>query len=119
VTNAQDLYELLRKIRYDTTAIQAKLTDAFAMLDALHLEDAPQLKCPECGLGFKGPRTLAEHRYASHAGPTPAYWLDADALISDPSAASRAHTPPAHQAKTPALEPLPESSVPAVSPADA
>ena len=46
--SAGDLYEQLRRIRYDLTAAQGKLTDAFAMLDALHLEDR-RPGCPHCG----------------------------------------------------------------------
>ncbi|HEX5370052.1 MAG TPA: hypothetical protein VFY10_11610 [Dehalococcoidia bacterium] len=70
-----DLYDLLNKIRYDTTAIQAKISDAFKILNELNLPDQPQAICPRCGLGFKGPNTLAEHIHNSHDGPVPAHWL--------------------------------------------
>lgn len=79
---AGDLYDLLRKIRYDCTAIQAKLTDAFAMLDTLHLPDAPRrLQCPSCAVSAGGPRELAEHAYHAHDGPLPEHWARVDALV--------------------------------------
>ena len=65
-TSAEDLYELLRRIRMDCTDIQTKITSAFAMLADLHLEDVPHVRCPKCGGKFKGPRTLEEHLHVSH-----------------------------------------------------
>lgn len=63
---AEDLHELLRQIRIDCTAIQSKVTSAFAMLAELNIQDVPQVLCPKCGAKLKGPRTLAEHLHVSH-----------------------------------------------------
>lgn len=53
----------LMRIRYDLTAAQGKLTEAFAMFDALHIDDQPGERtsfmngpvtaeqCPNCGVG--------------------------------------------------------------------
>lgn len=53
----------LMRIRYDLTAAQGKLTEAFAMFDALHIDDQPAERtsfmngpvtadqCPSCGVG--------------------------------------------------------------------
>jgi hypothetical protein len=62
-----DLYDLLNKIRYDTTAIQAKVTDALAILADLHLEEREVTKCPKCNIPLSGPRRLAEHLENVHA----------------------------------------------------
>jgi hypothetical protein len=75
-----DLYDVLRKLRYDLTAAQAKVTDALNILAALNLADVPAECCPACGLEFPGPNTLAEHLYVSHDGPEPELWLAAEAL---------------------------------------
>lgn len=81
-----DLYEILKKIRYDTTAIQAKVTDALNVLNELHLPDQPRTKCPHCGIEVRGQRTLAEHLHVSHGGPVPAHLADAEKLIDERSA---------------------------------
>jgi hypothetical protein len=67
-----ELYALMKKIRYDLTALQAKVTDAFAMLDALKLPvPASEWICKECAGGYdlKGERALALHRQNVHDGP--------------------------------------------------
>lgn len=74
-----DLYELLKKIRYDATAIQAKVTDALNVLNELHLAAQPTTPCPRCGLETRGPNSLAEHLYNSHNGPVPAHYTQAEA----------------------------------------
>jgi hypothetical protein len=82
---SETLYELLRKIRYDATAIQGKVTDALNMLAALNLPDESRLRCPRegCPLAFAGPATLAEHVYNSHGGPVPAHYERIEALSED------------------------------------
>jgi hypothetical protein len=57
-----DLYELLMKIRYDATAIQAKVTDALTMLGRLNLP-APKQRpaCPVCGIVPPGGVSVREH----------------------------------------------------------
>lgn len=76
-----DVVELLMKIRYDCTAIQAKVTDALKAVGALNLHRRPEAVCPRCGLEVAGPRTLAEHVRNSHDGPLPEHWAQADALV--------------------------------------
>lgn len=69
-----DLYEMLKKVRYDATAIQGKVTDALNMLAELNLPTATELRCPHCDLPFRGRLPLDEHIYNSHGGPVPAHW---------------------------------------------
>lgn len=66
-----ELLEIAKKIRYDTTAIQAKLTELMDGIAALPIEDAPKTVCPHCGPIPGGPRTLAEHLHVSHGHPLP------------------------------------------------
>ncbi len=55
-----DIYETLRKIRYDATAIQAKVTDALNLLGTMSIPEAePRPTCPECGVALV--HSLAEH----------------------------------------------------------
>ncbi len=65
-----EIYEILRKIRYDLTAAQAKLTEAFNMLAQMNLPvraDGPP--CPHCGVFTAGERALAYHLQNVHDGP--------------------------------------------------
>lgn len=78
---AEEVYELVRKIRFDLTAAQSKLSSLFQILGELGLEDKPEACCAKCGLGFRGERTLAEHDYHSHDGPVPQHWLELDAAV--------------------------------------
>lgn len=80
MTEPADAYELLRKIRYDLTAAQAKVTDALNCLNAMKVPDRPKLECPHCGPYPGGARLLAEHVHVSHGGPLPQHWVDADGL---------------------------------------
>lgn len=75
-----DVYELLKKIRYDATAIQAKVTDTLKLLGELNLQDAPTASCPHCGIEARGPRTLAEHLYLSHDGPVPEHFVSVETM---------------------------------------
>lgn len=77
-----DAYELLRKIRYDLTAAQAKVTDALKVLAALNLPDVSRLECETCGPLAVGPRGLAEHLFNSHGGPLPEHWQAGDSLCA-------------------------------------
>ena len=63
---AEDLYELLRSIRVDCTAIQSRITSAFALLAELNIQDVPQVVCPVCRAKLRGPRTLENHLHVSH-----------------------------------------------------
>lgn len=83
-TQVSDIYELLKKIRYDTTAIQSKVTDALNALADLNLVDQPAARCPRCGTEFRGPLRLAEHMYQSHDGPLPEHWASLDERVIEP-----------------------------------
>jgi transposase len=72
VTNPQEpeVFEVVRKLRYDLTAAQAKVTDLLNQLAALNLEPAQRQSCPKCGIPLKGgERTLAMHIQNVHDGP--------------------------------------------------
>ncbi len=77
------LSSVLRQIRYDLTAAQAKLTEAMRMVSTLDLDEnaGDRVPCPKCGLRLLGERSIAEHLYASHDGPEPAHWLAIDQRI--------------------------------------
>lgn len=77
-----ELLELARKIRYDLTACQGKLSDLMREIAALEIPDARAARC-HCGLSCRGPAALAEHVYLAHDGPVPAHWERAEALAAD------------------------------------
>lgn len=65
----EDLRELLLKIRYDATAIQAKVTDALEQLGRLNVERPPEPHaCPitHCGVSKTTARLLEEHMENVH-----------------------------------------------------
>lgn len=74
----QDLLNILREIRKELTAAQAKLTDAITTITALELPDAERPRCVECGITFRGSLSLAEHLYNHHNGPLPDHYLAAE-----------------------------------------
>ncbi len=64
------IFEVLRTIRYDLTAAQAKVTDAMNILAGMNLEPAHRQTCPKCGIPLKGgEKTLAIHIQNVHDGP--------------------------------------------------
>lgn len=75
-----DVLELLKKMRYDLTAMQAKLSDAIEAFTSLNLPAQHEVRCERCGLRFRGALSLAEHLHTSHDGPLPAHWLEAERL---------------------------------------
>lgn len=75
---------IARKIRYDLTALQAKVTDLLNELGKLDLPDPDALDCPRCGLPTRGPLSLAEHLYVSHEGPVPDHWRRIEARSLEP-----------------------------------
>jgi hypothetical protein len=79
MSSAQDAYDLLRSIRMDLTAAQARITDLFNILNELHLEDVKRPACPECGITFRTTTQRDEHLYLTHDGGVPTHWLDAEA----------------------------------------
>lgn len=80
MTQPADIFELFKRMRYDLTALQAKLTDAQNMLASLNLPAQHEVKCPVCGLRFRGVLSLDEHVHLSHDGPLPPHWLEAERL---------------------------------------
>lgn len=58
----EDLRELLMKIRYDATAIQAKVTDALETLARLDVPKAPpRFVCSTCGVARPTRVALRDH----------------------------------------------------------
>jgi hypothetical protein len=65
-----EIFEVLRRLRYDLTAAQAKVTDALNILSSMNLPALKaRLECPECGAGLPGERALAFHLQNVHDGP--------------------------------------------------
>ena len=82
--NDHPFLEVLTKLQYDLTSIQARLTDLKRNL-ALELPSAPpEHRCEPCGITFKSRFALAEHTYLSHGGPEPEHWAAAEALALEP-----------------------------------
>lgn len=75
-----ELVEALKRIRYDLTACQAKLSDALKMCADLNLAPPEVSECPMCGARTRGPLSLAEHMYLSHDGPEPQHWIEAERI---------------------------------------
>ena len=78
-----EILELAKTIRYDLTALQAKLTELLRMAGNLQAPDASEHMCPTCQLHFQRLDKLAEHLYITHDGPEPPHWLRAEALADD------------------------------------
>ena len=76
---SSDLLELARGLRYDLTAMQAKVTDLLNAIGELNLPDTTRSVCGQCGASFRGRLSLDEHLYVSHDGPEPPHWLKAEA----------------------------------------
>jgi len=66
---------IARALRYDLTAMQAKVSELLLALGRLSLaDDRESYPCPDCGIDIDGPRALAEHIYHVHGGPEPSHW---------------------------------------------
>lgn len=81
--------EVLTKLQYDLTSIQARVADLKRNL-ALELPAQPlAYRCPMelCGLSFHGPKRLAEHVYVSHDGAEPEHWTASEARSLEPQEA--------------------------------
>jgi hypothetical protein len=121
-SQSKELLELLRRIRMDATAIQAKVSDAMTQLAALELPDASASRCGVCGTRLRGPIALAEHAYNSHAGPLPEHFIAAEraAGLTAPHTGSSA-TPRAdlEPAPTPAASSSARASVSPATPSSA
>ena len=72
MSDEPEVFEVLRKIRYDLTAAQAKITEAMRMLSNMNLaapDDTKPFKC-SCGFSFATEQRLATHQQNVHGGPT-------------------------------------------------
>ena len=64
-----EILQLAKKIRYDLTALQAKVSELLRMASNLKAPDPDSRTCPECGLlaaSLPQGATLADHRYRAH-----------------------------------------------------
>lgn len=78
-----EILQQAKRIRYDLTALQAKLTELIRMAALLPEPDQhARPRCPACGLTLKGPRTLAEHVHYVHGGPKPKHWREIEQLAA-------------------------------------
>ncbi len=64
-----EILQLAKTIRYDLTALQAKLTELLTMAARLPAPDPDERTCPECRLpaaALPQGTTLADHRHRAH-----------------------------------------------------
>ena len=63
----RDIALLLDKIRYDCTAIQAKVSELKTAVASMNIpEDVGGFPCPECGIRKSSEASLADHRANVH-----------------------------------------------------
>lgn len=77
-----ELLVLARKLRYDLTGMQVKVSELIRALAALDLPEPSQGECEKCHTLFSGKLSLAEHIYLSHDGPEPEHWKEAERLAA-------------------------------------
>ena len=65
-STAEDIHELVAKMRYNLSALQAQVTDLYAMLQAANLKDAPKYPCPVCGVPRPTQEALRDHLLLVH-----------------------------------------------------
>lgn len=75
-----DPWELIKKIRMDLSAAQAKITDLSSCLNEMNLQNTQRPRCSVCGLTFKNGLVRDEHLYHQHGGPEPEHWAKAEAM---------------------------------------
>lgn len=83
MTEDPELVAVLKKMRYDLTDMQVKVTEALRMAGALRLPSPDEFRCPDCGIECRHRIVLAEHRYHSHDGAFPEHWAAIEALAVD------------------------------------
>mgnify|MGYP001558574639 CR=1 FL=1 len=65
-----EIFEILRKIRYDLTAAQTKVTEALNTLSLMNLPGPPpEFVCAKCGGSYPAEMALALHMQNVHDGP--------------------------------------------------
>lgn len=74
--------ELVKKLRYDLTAMQVKVSELLRQLGELELSTPARLTC-QCGSSFRSLQELQEHAYHHHDGGLPDSWAKADRLVGD------------------------------------
>lgn len=84
MTDEPAVFEIARKLRYDLTAMQGKVSDLLKELAALNLQPPSLLTC-RCGSTFRSVSILQEHAYSAHGGPLPDAWARADMLAEEPA----------------------------------
>ena len=87
----EDLRVLLQKIRFDATAIQAKVTDALDLLARLNVPTAPPAHaCEVCGVGKSSEGALRDHLAVVHGidvlGAAEAALSEAESILPDVAA---------------------------------
>lgn len=75
----------LKKLRYDLTGMQMKVSELLRLAATMDLPAPTQRECQKCKATFRGPLSLAEHDYLSHGGPLPAHWARAEAMADEAS----------------------------------
>lgn len=86
MTERHDIWQVADALQMDLRAATAKLVELRARLAALDLPAGSGSTCPACGLKMRGPKTLAEHVYQSHAGPVPEHWKRVEKMSQEPAA---------------------------------
>jgi hypothetical protein len=85
MATGKDAYDMLSRIRYDLSAMQAKVTDLFSILNDLDVRDVVRPTCENCGLSFKTALMRDEHLYHAHGGAVPPHWVRAEAVSEERS----------------------------------
>jgi hypothetical protein len=65
-----EILEIAKTLRYDLTAMQAKLTELMRLAARLEAPDEASRTCPECGLSSRAlpaATSLADHRWNIHS----------------------------------------------------
>jgi hypothetical protein len=83
MSEEHELMATLKKLRYDLTSMQVKVSEAIRFAASLDLPAPSQRTCEKCSAVFPGKLSLAEHVYLSHGGPEPEHWLEAERRASE------------------------------------